>query len=178
MKLLLLSIILLLSSSVSADINLLFEAREKNVELSDYDEKVIKMGHTGRGKYITGAILGTYPIGFGFGHIIQGNWSHKGWIFTAGQLASLAILSHGIGKCGDEYAEDSESCNNSTLYIGATGFLAFKIWEIIDLWMGVPKYNQRYKELKLLINSQTTKVSFIPIIRLDNGAGVGINFTF
>lgn len=90
--------------------------------------------------YAIGGILGTYPIGFGVGHAIQGRWTEKGWIFTTGEIVSLGLIIAGAVDCVNDDFNNSingsnGSCNSGLLTAGVIGFVGFRLWEIIDVWL-------------------------------------------
>ena len=102
--------------------------------------------------YYVGGVLGVLP-GFGIGHAVQGRWMEKGWIFTAGEVVSVAGLVYfalefidGLPSSKeilDRYSEDSSagfSISTGTKVKGAvalaflTLFLGFKAVETVDAW--------------------------------------------
>lgn len=75
-------------------------ASSKGIQLREGDAvQFLDDGEVSTPRYIIGGILGTYPIGFGIGHAIQGRYSDRGWIFTATEAASLAVVIAGVGEC-------------------------------------------------------------------------------
>ena len=73
------------SLNVGAE-TLVYEAQKKGINLTEKDQEILEIGEISQTRYIIGGILGTYPIGLGVGHAVQGRWSQMGWIFTAGEL--------------------------------------------------------------------------------------------
>lgn len=115
--------------------------------LSDEDRKILSNGEISTTAYVVGGIIGTYPVGFGVGHAIQGRYTDKGWIFTVGELGSLVVAYAGAGDCFSSMIA-GDKCNGGLLFLGAAGFVGFRIWEIVDLWAAPPEINRRYRELK------------------------------
>ncbi len=91
-------------------------------------------------RYVVGGIIGTYP-GLGFGHLVQGRWRERGWIFLVGEVASAAVFTAGVMNCALESAfSGSSTCrDNAQMVIGELGFLGFKVWEIVDVWATPPR---------------------------------------
>lgn len=84
---------------------------------------------------VTGPIVGTV-VGLGTGHLIEGRWLDKGWIFTAGETAGLALFASGF-RCetvAGTYKDTTECNANTFATLGGITFLAFRIWQIVDLW--------------------------------------------
>jgi hypothetical protein len=105
-------------------------------------------------RYIIGGVTGTIA-GFGTGHIVQGRYiADRGWIFSAGEGAPVAILLAGgawavfsalMDPCmgdantheecrGPQKSHDNPMAGGSTVTALATVFVAFKIWETVDIW--------------------------------------------
>lgn len=86
-------------------------------------------------RYGIGGVLGIYP-GFGLGHAVQGRWLERGWMMTAGELVSGVVALHGAVTCGTvallSSSKQSSGCDRAA--VGAFSFLAFRIWETIDVW--------------------------------------------
>lgn len=152
------------------------QAKEQNIELSKKDKEILQIGRVSTIRYIGGGVVGTY-IGFGSGHSIQGTWDHKGWIFTAGGLGSLAYTASQAPSCfrGDNVCSDSFG-------LGLTLVVAFRIWEIFDVWAGVPRYHNKQDKILDAIKDQPEPSSvdkngisfrFAPVFSPVNGAGVG-----
>jgi hypothetical protein len=121
-------------------------------QLSASDDALLRRGEIGVGRYVTGGVIGSY-YGFGVGHAIQGRWSDKGWIFTVGDAGSLGLLVYGITRCEEAEQESIEydrvtSCSLAPIVAGLVGFGAFRIWEIVDVWAGVPRHNRRVRRLR------------------------------
>lgn len=87
MRFLFLLLISTFTISISiADSTLIYDAKKKGIDLTDKDKEILEIGEISTVSYVVGGVLGTYPVGLGIGHAIQGRWSQKGWIFTAGEL--------------------------------------------------------------------------------------------
>lgn len=170
--------VILLSSTVYADENydLILKAERQHINLTDKDKDVLKNGELGTERYVLGGIIGTYP-GFGIGHAIQGRWGTKGWIFTAGETASLFVIVAGASSM-DFYDENSKGL--ATVSLGALAFAGFHIWEIIDVWYGGNEQRKEYDYLKNKINENAPdKLSWFtaPFIQ-KNSCGLSVGLTF
>ena len=156
LKICLISILLVLSSPLLANDFLIDMAHEKGIELSPQDMEVLDNGELSTGRYLVGGILGTYPIGLGVGHAIQGRWVSKGWIFTAGELITGTLLMTTSLDClsetflrSDQNEGDQVQCDAAPLItLSAYGYLALRVWEIVDLWRGGHLQQRRYQRLK------------------------------
>ena len=184
-----------LSFEAFAGSELIYDAQKKNLELTEKDKSTLEIGEISTARYVTGGILGTYPIGFGVGHAIQNRWSDKGYIFTWGELGSLGAVVVGAVGCMNRVAEDAAddddddewSCSglDTALIVGgAIGFIGFRIWEIVDVWAAPPSHNKKYKELKKYIETTEAKpvikssLDLVPIVNPRFGQGLGLKFVF
>lgn len=81
--------------------------------------------------YVSGGLVGTV-IGFGTGHILQGRYFERGYVFTLGELASVYVFAANLCIFTCTHAQD--------MWAGAAlaSFVVFKFWEIGNLWF-VPK---------------------------------------
>lgn len=148
--------------------------------LSEADRQILARGEMSTTRYVLGGVLGTYPLGFGIGHAIQGRYSEKGWIFTVGELSSIAVLAAGLGSCfGDALSSNDGDCNTGggLVFLGAFGFVGFRVWEIVDLWATPLEQDRRYRELKsrLPVSEVTFEPGFVP---LAGGGALGLRVTF
>jgi len=179
-------ILSLFSFSSFAESSLIYEAKKKEIKLTEQDEKILSIGEISTARYVTGGILGTYPLGFGVGHAVQGRWSEDGWKFTAGELGSLTLLVAGLIGCIDNAlsADNCSDVENTLAVTGFIGFIGFRIWEIVDVWAAPPSYNKKYKELKNYIEKTSekkdvkTSLDLTPLYNPRMGQGLGLRFTF
>jgi len=173
-----------------AGTGLIYDAQKKGINLSEKDKEVLDIGEISTTRYVIGGVLGTYPLGLGLGHAVQGRWSDQGWIFTAGELGSLAVLVTGISGCIDKEInnglngkDDCTGFNEAMIITGMLGFVGFRIWEIVDVWAGVPQQNRKYNELKDYINKSTikeekTSLYLTPLYHREMGQGLGLTLRF
>lgn len=179
-------LVALISMNAVATSTLVYEAEKKGITLTENDQKVMEVGEISTARYITGGILGTYPIGFGIGHAVQGRWTQGGWIFTAGEVGSLGLLLAGIAGCVDN-AFNSDNCSGgeaALITTGIIGFVGFRIWEIIDVWAVPPGHNKKFRELKDYIEKAPAKpeaktsLDLVPIMRSGMGHGLALRLNF
>ncbi|HEY8271909.1 MAG TPA: hypothetical protein VIG33_13545 [Pseudobdellovibrionaceae bacterium] len=143
--------------------------------LDEEDRRILHIGEISTSSYVIGGILGTYPLGLGIGHAIQGRYMDKGWIFTVGELGSLAVVMGGVGSCLDSISNSSR-CNGGAWFLGAMGYVGFRIWEIIDVWAAPPEINRRYHNLKFRMESRAILSPLLAPTR--DGAVFGLRMTF
>ncbi len=146
--------------------------REFRKTLSPKDQKIFDQGEMSNFSYYSGGIAGTY-LGFGIGHSIQGRYAEKGWIFSLGEGISIITFFNGALTC----AFEDQPCTNDALTIGTAGFIAFRVWEIVDLWLTPYLHERRYRELKKMQNN--SHISFAPFYNSKlQTAGMGIHILF
>lgn len=112
------------------------------------------------GKYITGGVLGS-TVGFGIGHAVQGRYSDKGWIFTAGEAVGLTLLVAGANQCqkdkdNDPVADKCSSNAASQVLLGFASFVGFHIWEVVDVWTGARPIDEKTSIFVLPAADKTT----------------------
>lgn len=174
----------LMIAHVHADKQLIYKAKNLGIKLDKNDKETLEIGEISTARYVTGGILGTYPLGFGIGHAVQGRWSQKGYIFTAGELISIGVLLAGASECTGDLSRGGDcSSGAGTMTIGVLGFVAFRIWEIVDVWAAPLRIEKEYRELKKMIEekekSKNIDVSFSPFYSPSfNTAGVGLSLKF
>ena len=136
---------------------------KQEIDLSPEEKKTLDIGELGAVRYAIGGAIGTYS-GFGLGHLIQGRWISRGWIFTLGEAVSATAVAVGISDClidltlsifRDNYCEQKSLLLN----LGLISLAGFKIWGIIDVWGGGYIHRKNYMHLKKKLNPKD-KVSF------------------
>lgn len=179
-----------MSLNLWADSTSIYEAEKKGISLTEQDKRVLEIGEISDTRYIVGGILGTYPIGLGVGHAIQGRWSDKGWIFTAGELGAATVFVIGaLGCVSDELnsglngKDDCKGLNEAMVVTGIVGYIGFRIWEIVDVWSVPPSHNRKVRDLQHYIQKTPAKevktsLHLVPLYNPKMGQGVGLRFIF
>ncbi len=146
--------------------------------LTDEDRRILSVGEISSTAYIVGGLLSIYP-GFGIGHAAQGRFSDKGWIFTAGELGSLALVVAGASDCWSDTSSSAHSdhtCNGGdAIVLGLVGYIGFHIWEIVDAWVAPSQINNHYRSLRGQTNQSSLQPIFAPT---KDGAVAGFRVTF
>jgi hypothetical protein len=142
---------------------------------SDEDRRVLNIGEIGDTAYIAGGLLSIYP-GFGVGHAVQGRFTDKGWIFTAGELGSLGLILAGAGDCWSSSSSNNQTCNGGgAIVFGVLGFVGFRVWEVVDAWVAPPQINNHYRSLRAQMYQSSLQPVFAPT---KDGAVAGFRMTF
>jgi hypothetical protein len=158
------------------------DGKAQNLELSDLalrkslseeDLRILDDGPMGNWQYAIGGVVGLVP-GFGLGHAIQGRWQEKGWIFSVGQVGSIAAYYGGAVSCFTGLIARGR-CNGLLLASGAFGFIFFKVWEVIDIWYGGHQKRLRYDQLHK--KHFASKLSIAPLIS-PGGPGLQLSWSF
>jgi hypothetical protein len=105
-----------------------------------------------------GALGGVVAIfvGWGIGQAVEGRWHDTGWIFSLGESASLAAIiggAIGIVNCeGVDPAQTSctggDAMSGGFLIGGLIALTGFRIWEVVDAFVGPSGHNERVHELR------------------------------
>ena len=87
-------------------------------------------------------------FGFGLGHVVEGRWHEKGWIFTLGESVALAAIV---------YASANIECTSHCEMVGpamVTGMLGIgglRIWETYDSVEGARAKNRRVMQQRMML---------------------------
>src|SRR5262245_31878120 len=88
---------------------------------------------------IVGPVV-AFTGGFGLGHVVEGRWHERGWIFTLGETLAFGSVAYGsmnmecVSRC--ELAETS-------FYGGFLAFMGLRIWQTVDAVRGAREKNAR-----------------------------------
>jgi len=113
----------------------------------------------------TGQYIGGGLVGFGTGHLIQGQ--SGGLKHTLMQVGGASLLALGaLGCVADETLDALDPqrkrdgrCNHGTLIgQGASLFLVSRLWEVYEVWFDAP-----------LIRGAQARVMLIPVIPTNTG---------
>jgi hypothetical protein len=118
-------------------------ATAAEVTVNAADRRLLDRGEYTTFELIGGGALGTF-FGLGVGHAVQGRYLERGWIFTAGELGSMGVTIAGVASCADL----DRGCNLYLVAGGMVGMLAFRTWEVIDVWAAPARHNQRVRRAR------------------------------
>jgi hypothetical protein len=110
-------------------------------------------------------------IGYGLGHVVEGRWREKGWIFTVGETAATGLWIGGMMA--------DMSCTQHCGYGGvafATGMVALlglRIWESVDAVNGARRKHARYMQQQMRLG-----LHLAPAKGDGNGAVAGLSLRF
>jgi len=116
--------------------------------LSEEDRELIARGEVSDGQIVGGGLVGTV-FGFGLGHVVEGRYLDRGWIFTAGETVATAMLIKYLSDC--YHVTGPDTCNQQHggwLAGGMLLALGFRLWEILDVWHGPSVLNERVREAR------------------------------
>ena len=111
------------------------------VTLSAQDQSLLARGEYSGLEIGISGLAGTF-VGFGVGQAVQGRYLHRGWIFTLGEAGSIGLMLGGMMRCASSVGE---SCSPALMIGGAVGLLAFRTWEVIDVWAAPFGHNRRVR---------------------------------
>ena len=101
-----------------------------------------------QGRYIGGGVASIF-LGWGIGHAVQGRYSERGWIFTAGgALSAIGVIGlfSSLTKSALENPENTSLSGADYAFMGALIVGAgIRIWEMIDAWF-LPSHYKIVKE--------------------------------
>jgi hypothetical protein len=157
-------------------------------QLSEEDQALLARGEISDGRYIGGALASVF-FGLGIGQAVQGRYHETGWIFTFGEAGSLAAIIVGalqaIDDC-DDFGADFECTDDddgeALMVGGVLGLIAFRAWELVDVFAAPPRHNARVRELRMRLGLPPPMYSRIqpyvaPSMSRD-GTAAGLTFRF
>lgn len=149
----------------------------RTVQMTPEERELILRGEIDPGLYIAGALVGTFAAPFGIGQAVQGRWSEKGWIFALGEGLSIGVIIAGALRI-DNSAGSSDG--EGLLVGGIFGLVGFRIWEMIDLWVGPPMHNQRVRRVYMKYGIPPGSVFYgaRPYVAPTGHGGAIAGFTF
>ena len=100
-----------------------------------------------------GGTLTALVVGFGIGHVAQGRWSERGWIFTVGDGVSAIALGGGLvaaNGCLGQQQGGGLTCKLAfgSAWAGALGLGVLRIVQTIDAMSGAGWHNHRVRRLR------------------------------
>jgi hypothetical protein len=81
-------------------------------------------------RYISAGLVGTL-VGYGAGHAIAGEWTHFGWICTAGEVTPLLV---GVTTGVFARLDNGDSSDNLLPAGLLVGYGVFRVIELVDIW--------------------------------------------
>jgi hypothetical protein len=167
---------------------------QRTVVITAEEANLLNEGEMPVGRYVAGGITAV-AAGFGIGHIVQGRWLEKGWIFTFGEGAAIAAMMAGVAQsidsCYGAYNDYNQPCQNSRhrgdgvglVMGGLLAFTGLHIWEVVDAWVAPPHHNRQIRELRGRLGETPMFSSAAPYIAPVHGttsgggvAGVALQF--
>ena len=89
------------------------------------------------GRYMGGGAA-SFILGWGLGHAIQGRYSERGWIFTAGgALVTLGSVGLLISTVNDKKSGSKTNLSVSSYFLAIATLVGsgLRVWELIDIWL-------------------------------------------
>lgn len=178
------------------------QLRQPQLTAEEWD--MIDEGEIGGGRHVAGVMLALSP-GFGLGQAVQGRWSERGWIFTFGEAAGIALMVYGANQekplcdyntpaleargvlAGSSGRATQDSCGFGVrddarwmIYAGLGTYVALHIWEIVDSIAGPVEHNRQVRALRRRAGQQSGEVVVAPFLvpSHEGGAMAGLSARF
>ena len=159
------------------------------VQLTLDEQYLLQRGYISDGEHIGGGIVSVF-FGWGIGQAVQGRWSEKGYIFTLGEGASLAVLIWGVVRLAraEDRCFDDPTCRSSSdegvgmVLAGMAGLTVFRVWEIYDAFAGPAEHNRKLRALQMRLGMPVPIARVSPFLTSPKGdtggavAGVTLRF--
>jgi hypothetical protein len=152
--------------------------------LTAEEQELLARGEISDGAHFGGAVLAFF-LGFGTGQAAQGRWGDTGWIFTIGEIASMALIIRGAAGIGDDIVDDRESDRECTqcisyIVIGAIALSGLRLWGTIDAIAAPSSHNARVREVRMKAGIPMPYYSLAPYVAptRDGGGTAGVTLRF
>ena len=143
-------------------------------ELTNADRRILARGELSRGRIVGSGALGTL-VGFGMGHLVQGRFGERGWIFATVEGSSLAVAGTSA-LLTFVYAEGDGGAAGAGIALGSLAVFGIaRIWEAVDVWTYPSVHNRRFRELNARTNDAKVSLQLTPNV---GGATVGLAVRF
>jgi hypothetical protein len=159
-------------------------APQPQVPLTAEEHELLAKGEISEGKAAGGVLVNIF-VGYGLGQAVQGRWTETGWIFTGGEVLSIAAMVKGMINSFDcSYTIDGSRCDNSVdpyLIGGLIGLGVFRVWSIVDAASGPGEHNRKVRELRMRLGIPATPIYYGPYLappQQGDGAVVGLGVRF
>lgn len=134
------------------------------VRLTDSQLQLLADGEISTGRHV-GGVLAAVHFGFGVGHMVEGRWGERGWIFTVGEPLAIAVMVKGLEstlvtvcESADPDRPGSHDCHSEghperakwMIAGGLISFVGLRAWEIIDSYTGPVNHNRKVRRLRAL----------------------------
>lgn len=135
--------------ATSFGLTLVARADEQMPTSTEDDKSILDRGEISNDTQLVSGLVGTF-VGFGLGQAVQHRYWPTGALITVGEAASLGVLIAGAANCTNNStlfnSPNGSLCGKSDGLItaGALGYLAFRIWEILDVWIAPSVVNRHY----------------------------------
>jgi hypothetical protein len=122
--------------------------------LTPEEQELLAEGEISDGAHVGGTLLSIF-IGFGSGQAVQGRWGDTGWIFTLGEVASIAMIIYGAEQEANDdcFYGNEPDCDEDAgalpITIGLIGFVVLHVWEVVDAIAGPARHNRRVRNLRM-----------------------------
>jgi hypothetical protein len=110
------------------------------------EQEILLDGPIDPGQHVVGVIGGIF-LGFGLGHIAQGRFLERGYLFMLGEAAALVLAISALASCIDD-----SNCNEGLFWLGFGGLGVLRIWEVGDLIVAPSTHNNRYWRVRAKVD--------------------------
>lgn len=126
--------------------------------MSPEDAELLREGYIQPERTMIGGVVAIF-VGWGIGQAVEGRWHDTGWIFSLGETASIAAMIGGIvgifncegfapSDPNNDVCPGGDSTSKGFVIGGALALTGFRIWEVVDAFIGPGNHNERVHELR------------------------------
>ncbi|CAN5341179.1 hypothetical protein BH11MYX1_BH11MYX1_37180 [soil metagenome] len=123
------------------------------------------------GQTIGGSVAGL-TLGFGTGHLIEGRWRERGWIFTVGEGLAVGVMTATSGDALVGAIFDRANIGTVGFLASAAVFAGLRVWEAEDVIACPHFHNARVRAARQRM--------LVPVIapRPEGGTTAGLAMSF
>lgn len=146
--------------------------------LTEEEREIYRRGEMRFGLHEVGVTAAIF-VGFGLGHVVQGRWLERGWIFTLGQTLGTIGTIYGHDRAKRE-CPVGERCTSTGVKIYVGGMIAligFYAGGILDAWIVPSRRSRQLREVHRKLRAMRVAPYLVPTPS-EGGGGGGISFAF
>ena len=110
--------------------------------LTRREQALLERGPISGTRHVAGVAISVLP-GLGLGHIVQGRWKERGWIFTLGEFVAFGFIAVAASE-----SDLDANVVGALAITGWGGLIGLRVWEVKDAVSGPKRHNRRLRELR------------------------------
>jgi hypothetical protein len=117
-------------------------AADVAVPLTPREQSLLARGEISTAKHVGGAVVAVMP-GLGLGHVVQGRWRQRGWIYTLGELGAFGMIAVAASE-----SDLDTAAVGALAIVGWGSFVGLRVWEVADAISAPSRHNRAVRRLR------------------------------